>query len=90
MVTEVEKLSRIRIRDRITNKKVNKFFRLVGPMTTLSFNEIGSLITSVDRQTDWPIEWQTNRPNSITSAFAEVKKLAAGNPYILSDLDEKI
>ena len=41
MVREVEKLPGIRIRDRITTKKVNPFFRLVGPIITPSFNEIG-------------------------------------------------
>ena len=51
MAREVEKWSGIHIRDGLL-PKVNHFFRLLDPIITLSFSEIGS-------QT----EWQTNGPD---------------------------
>ena len=51
MAREVEKWSGIRIRDGLL-PKVNHLFRLLDPIITLSFSEIGS-------QT----EWQTNGPD---------------------------
>ena len=46
MAGEIEKAFRIRIRERIT-PKVNQFFRLVAPVMTCSFDEIGWLLFAV-------------------------------------------